>query len=391
MAYSSQQILRLKPNSRSLDLSIGRPLLGDSLEEVSATLGKKLGRTDLQTFLLQPHPDTVQALGTLRNVLSLPTTKAQMNQRDGHRLTPLDYATRAFPEAAELLLQAGASPRSSTYLLHQNGPDKWKVVSPLIRAGYPTDERSSQNFGCSPLHSVAASRQPSYRHALELVRHGGHLLNWDARDDNGCTPLRLADIFAKRSPGSLQRRLIRMLFQTRRVPPHAQYISSFDGERLMDAAEAATHPRISLIDTALAGDVESIGPLISAGAMVNERDEAGLTLLHLIAMGDSVPNAYHVTLELLRHGGWAGVDWDAVTEEGMTARQLAKLAWKREDLDDGICEELARIRGLLRKRCLPPGESYVFPCMDPKFCHECGTLPCTYPENDVRGMPGSLY
>ena len=125
--------------------------------------------------------------------------------------------------------------------------------------------------------------------------------------------------------------------------------------------------------------------------MVNERDDQGRTLLHLIAMGDRVPNAYHVMLELLRHGGRAGVDWNAVTEDGMTARQLAKLAWRREDLDDGIREELAWIRGLLRKQSLPPGESYVFPCMDPDFCYDCCALPCTCPENDVRGMPGSLY
>ena len=177
MAYDSQRHPHLKSNSLSLDLTIARPLLGDSLEEVSATLGEKLRRTDLHTLLINAHPDIIHALDTLRDMLSLPTIKAQINQRDGYGGTPLDYATHTFPEAVELLLQAGASPRSGTHLLHQNGPEQWKSVSPLIRVGYPTDERDPNSFGRSPLHAVAASRQLSYRHALELVRHGGHLLD----------------------------------------------------------------------------------------------------------------------------------------------------------------------------------------------------------------------
>ena len=185
--------------------------------------------------------------------------------------------------------------------------------------------------------------------------------------------------------------LIFELCRTRQLPPHAQFISSFDNERLMDEAEAATHPRISLIATALAGDIDSIGRLISAGVMVNERDEHGRTLLHLVAMGDRVPNAYRVALELVRHGGRAGVDWDAVTAEGMTADRLAENASRHEDFGDDVHAELNRIRELLRARRLPLGESYIFPCMDPHFCEDCELLPCACPENDVRGMPGSLY
>ena len=111
--------------------------------------------------------------------------------------------------------------------------------------------------------------------------------------------------------------LICELYRTQRVPPHAQYISSFDGERLMAAEEAATHSRISLIDTAISGNVNFIGRLISDGAIVNERDEHGRTLLHLIAMTEHVPNAYRVALELVRYGGRAGVDWEAV-EDGLS-------------------------------------------------------------------------
>ena len=215
-------------------------------------------------------------------------------------------------------------------------------------------------------------------------------MDWEALDEYGTTPLEAADHWARRRPENAQLRLICELYQTRRVPPHAQYISSFDGERLMDVEEAATYPRISLIDTALAGNVESFGPLISAGAMVNERDEAGRTLLHLIAMGDRVPNAYRVALELVRHGGKTGVDWNAVTDEGMTALQLAEQTWKRDNLADEARRELELIRELLRKRRLPPGISYVFPCMDPRFCARCELLSCTCPENDVPGMHGSF-
>ena len=189
----------------------------------------------------------------------------------------------------------------------------------------------------------------------------------------------------------MQLQLIRELYQTRRIPPHAQYISSFDRERLMEEAEIASRSRISLISTALAGDPDRIGPLISAGAMVNERDEHGWTLLHLIAAGDRVPNGYQLALELVRHGGRRGVDWDAVTDEGMTARQLADKAWQREDLDERARGEMKLIRELLRRRRLPLGQGYVFPCMDPIFCRRCELLKCTCPENDVRGMPGSLY
>ena len=107
-------------------------------------------------------------------------------------------------------------------------------------------------------------------------------------------------------------------------------------------------------------------------------------------MCDCVPNAYCVALELVRHGGRSGVDWDAVTDEGMTARQLAGRTWLRADLADEARRELELIRELLRKRRLPPEISYVFPYMDPRFCRRCKFLSCTCPENDVPGMPGSF-
>ena len=368
-----------------------RPLLGDSLDEISLMVKEKFAQSELQAFLVRPHSDVVEALGELRTMLLCRSIKAQMSDRDRRGWTPLDYAAYGFPEAVEVLLQAGSSLKSGAYLLHQRGVDQWKAVSVLIRAGHPTNARDVGNCGRPPLQFIAANVRPSYRHALELLRHGSHLLDWEARDDFGRSPVEDAEYWAKKRPDNEQQQLICELYRAQRVPPHAQYISSFKGELLMDAEEAATYPRISLIDTALAGNIDSIQELIAAGAMVNERDEAGRTLLHLIAMGDRVPHGYRVALELVRNGGQRGIDWDALTDNGMTARQLAKKAWQRDDLDGSMRAELAWIRGLLKKRCLPPGTSYVYPCMHPDFCHDCSTLPCTCPENDVRGMPGSLY
>lgn len=55
--------------------------------------------------------------------------------------------------------------------------------------------------------------------------------------------------------------------------------------------------------------------------MVNEVDQDNHSLLHLVALGGSVPNGYQTALELTRHGGY-GVDWNAVTPEGKTALDL---------------------------------------------------------------------
>ena len=146
--------------------------------------------------------------------------------------------------------------------------------------------------------------------------------------------------------------------------------------------------RVSLIETVILGGVESIGALISAGAMVNERDEAGHTLLHLIAMGDRVANGYQVALELLRHGGPRGIDWDAVTNDGKTALVIAEENLQN-DLGDDMRTEMTAIAEFLRYRHLPFGEQYVFPCMGPSYCQDCGSSRCSSPENDVPGMPGS--
>ena len=99
-------------------------------------------------------------------------------------------------------------------------------------------------------------------------------------------------------------------------------------------------------------------------------------------------------LELVRYGGRQGVDWDAKEPEtGLTAQDLAQLTLNRRILDEEVDVEMRiemeQVRELLKTRRLPVNEVYVFPCMDPDFCRDCGVLGCRCPENDVSGMPGS--
>lgn len=147
-----------------------------------------------------------------------------------------------------------------------------------------------------------------------------------------------------------------------------------------DGIESST----SLIRAGLRGDLKAIGDLIRAGAMVNEHNR---TLLHLAALGGHVPNGYQVALELVRHGGY-GVHWDAVTSEGKTALNLAEERLVTEVTDSESREEAERLLGLLKARRLPPGESYVFPCMDPDFCRFCSSNPCGCGKHDLPAMPG---
>lgn len=123
-------------------------------------------------------------------------------------------------------------------------------------------------------------------------------------------------------------------------------------------------PPTSLICAGLCGDLEAIGDLIRRDAMVNERDEEGRTLLHLVTLG-RVPDGYRVALELVRHGGW-GVDWDAKADDGQTALDMV---WQRLQgaLSVEVREEAGKVRELLRARRLPLGEEYLWPCMDLDF------------------------
>ena len=321
-------------------------------------------------------------------MLTLPGVTTQINRQDGFGWTPLAYAIRAFPEAVEAILRAGASLRAVSSALHQQGPRQWKAISALIRAGYPTDERDTENFGRTPLHDVPADRQPRYRHVLEIMRHGSHLIDWNACDDDGATPLDYAAYWAEAAPDNEQLQLIHALYRTQQIPPHAQYISSFDGEQLMSAEEASERPCVSLIDVAITGPVQEIGRVLAAGAMANERDKEGRTLLHLIAMGGHVPNGYSVALELERHARY-GIDHDAMYD-GKTAFDIAVATLSKTNLSEDTRREMTSITAYLADPCLPVDEQYLFPCMDPKYCDECVSLRCMCPENDVPGMPGSF-
>ena len=307
---------------------------------------------------------------------------------------PISHAVCAFPEAVEVLLQAGACLAGDVAdrILHQDGPDHWKAVSALIRGGCRLDQWDFDRRGQSPLHTLVSNEPAQFRYALELVRHGGHSVEWEYwYDDDGKTPYRIASSCARRNPGNQQLQLIRELYRARRVPFHAQFISSFDGERLMHPDEIAGRPRTSLIDTALAGDLASLGRLISAGAMVNERDEAGRTLLHLIAMGDRVPNGYQAAMELERHGG-NGIDYDA-TFEGKTALEIAQSTLQRRAYSLSTHAEMRQIIEYLQSPRLADGQDYLFPCMDPRWCNDSGSLRCTCPELEddvVPDMPGAF-
>ena len=126
--------------------------------------------------------------------------------------------------------------------------------------------------------------------------------------------------------------------------------------------------------------------------MVNERDEDGHALLHYLALHDPIPYREHIMLELVRHSGYWGIDWEARTAEGRTASDLAAETLAMENLDSRIREEVMEVQWVLQTRyfLLPDGMNYVFPCMDPRYCDECGSHPCQCPENDVPGMPGSF-
>lgn len=126
-------------------------------------------------------------------------------------------------------------------------------------------------------------------------------------------------------------------------------------------------PSISLGRAVLKGEIDAVGELSQRGAMVNERDHGGRTILHLVALG-RVPKGYLVALELVRYGGW-GVNWDALTGDGSncTPLQIAETRIEQEHLSQEEREELEKVRDLLKAKRLPPGEEYLWPCMEPDF------------------------
>lgn len=301
--------------------------------------------------------------------LMQPEIVAQLNVKDAWGRTPLYYALSVHPEAVEVLLRSGANPflaglpsRDAAYL------GASAAVGPLIRAGddvnaRDADGRGALHWAAIPPDELVPSSQIS-RAALELVRHGGHILrHWDTEDRWKQTPLDIAEWSAEEFPHDAALQAIFKLYKTRAVPPHARYI---DAPAAVDADGDITHPT-SLICAGLRGAHKTIGELIRLGAMVNERDDEGHTLLHLVAMG-RVQDGYRVVLELVRHGGY-GLDWDALTTERRTALELARERLGQEDREDA-----RRVVRLLEERKLPHGERYIFPCMDTDYCRRCSSI-----------------
>lgn len=222
------------------------------------------------------------------------------------------------------------------------------------------------------------------------MRHGGHTLNWRARDNVGETPLQNAKDRVEKNPFNKESRLLLDLYSTRQPPEVAQHINSPQIVKVLRDDQELQHPPTSLIQAGLRGDIKAIGDLIRAGATVNEVDEQGRTLLHLAAMGGHISNGYQVALELVRHGGH-GVHWNAVTPEGKTALVLVEERLQvSESMGQAARKEAEHILSLLKSRKLPPGEVYVFPCMDPNYCRDCSSNPCGYVSGDRLAMPGDF-
>lgn len=343
--------------------------------------------TDLHQHFVRFAPPTFTSIPP--DLISL------VNVQDSWGQTPLFHAMLVSPENIHMLLRAGANPRINVAILTmaaRAGADT--AISTLVRAGAyinisDSNDKTALHWAANPglVYSINGLTV-----ALELVRHAGHLLDWEILDDNERSPLEWAQIRARQNPDDADSRHILQLYHTRRLPTWAEYLQTppavDDASYEPSQDDIYGFPLTPLLRAALRGDIDGIGDLIHQGAMVNERDCEDRTLLHLIALG-MVPHGYRVALELVRHGGW-GVDWDAVAGEsqlecgseetkvnsdeawdgegvGCTPLQIAESCLKHKALTEQGREELEKVRDLLKARRLPPDEEYLWPCMDPDF------------------------
>lgn len=463
-----------------MELVILKPRLGEDLQTVEAVSAERLGWTEL-ILLLQSGIGAEALLAQM----SMAEIAAEVNIGDRRGWAPLGYALDYSPSCVDVLLRAGANPRTGGLLWRAARDRAPHAIDPLIRAGVDVNARDTA--GSTALHWAADHHSPihlcSCSTALELVRHGQHLLNWSLRDKLGHTPLQSVSRFVSKNPHNEDLRLIHELYRdhTRTRPLGTKYTHYANWVPSLDTTPdtlAARNPPlsndVSLIQAGLRGEIARIGELINAGAMIHERDEVGRTLLHLIAMGDVVPEAYKVATELVRHGGF-GLDWDVVvgvmcrqvsdedesdseskegtsederyedadekhcpedTEdgtspgrdeagdvcgeddeddaeciepaqsareksdedkefedtvyEGWTALQLAEARLARDGLDDAARVEAENILWLIRNRRLPPGEAYIYPCMDPSYCDYCSSLMCVCVDDMWGAVPGGF-
>lgn len=279
-------------------------------------------------------------------------------------------------EAVVALLHAGANPRLHTEFIAsmvwaaQAGADT--VIGMLVRAGAYIN--ASDVNGRTALHWAAhPDLQLSingFSVAVELLRHADHILNWEMQDVEGDTASDYAQRRVRRNHSDEDSKRILELCRTRQLPEDAQYLPT--PSIVETADESVTNntmglPSTSLIRAALNGNIDAVGDLIQRGAMVNERDYGGRTVLHLVALG-RVPEGYLISLELVRYGGW-GLNWDALTGDdgNCTALKIAQTRIEQEQLSQEEREELQKVRDLLKTKRLPPGEEYLWPCMDPDF------------------------
>lgn len=361
---------------RSFQLAIAGPYLHEDIDETWDNLRQKMRWNTLHILFTDIH-NLVIPLDKLEQMLLQPDVAVQINLFDIAWLTPLYYAVNGHPETTDILLRAGANPWLLRYPLTEAvevGADS--VISPLIRAGVYVNHRNRWKrhalhyIACRP--SKAASSSERYKLATELVRHGGHLLDWEARDKWGNTPVDEARKRAQEYPNDSNFQALLELFLTHEVPPRARCIDPSNDAEPVDQGDMPAHQSTSLVGAGIRGDVDAIGELIRLGAMVNERDGSGNTVLHLAAMG-RVQDGFKVALEVARHGGY-GVDWDARTVDGLTALELMEKRMRQTSEPDDEAERLWR---LLWYRELPSGERYVYPCMDPNYCPRCSSLDCT--------------
>lgn len=358
------------------------PYLHEDPDETWASLQRKMRWTDLH-LLFVDYRSPLISLDALERTLKLPGIAAQLNVMDTWGCPPLYYAIRARPEAVEILLRAGANPwLVGKPLVHAADVGADEAISPLVRAGCDVNERDQ--YGRSALHTAAlppdkaASSLQRYQVALELVRHSGHAIDWELRDEWGDIPLEQAQLSAEEDPMDRNIQATVALYNTHEVPFHALYIPSPDVAAV--GGEGNLKCSTSLVNAGIRGDREAVRELISLGAMVNERDDDGYTLLHLVAMGRA-RDGYKVALELVHHGGY-GIDWDAQTVQGDTPLTLAK-----SRLEQYNCNEARNVLHLFEDRRLPLGERYLFPCVDPAYCRQCSSMECICAE---FSMPGSF-